>query len=212
VDVFPVDVFGGGGQQKNSANKTDVFQERQVYIGLQEIKDGRNQNTEQDRIVENKDDFFGEFVRPSFRIKLCVDACKIPGAGTDGHKNNLEKQGSIAYMIEVLYDDKSHSNGNRIKCIPQYIVKALVLFHLSHCKIQKKGMDARAPVIVGWLAFEIMCHKGFAENQQLFFPYFALREKPGHFSTAEQLDFLHLLPGGGPGSGTFEVPQVKIAG
>ena len=57
-----------------------------------------------------------------------------------------------------------------------------------------------------------MCHEGFAENQQLFFPYFALWEQPCHFSTAEQLDFLHLLPGGGPGSGTFEVPQVKIAG
>ena len=56
-----------------------------------------------------------------------------------------------------------------------------------------------------------MRHERFAENQQLFFPYFALREKPVHFSTAEQLDFLHLLSGSGPGSGTFEVPQVKIA-
>jgi hypothetical protein len=141
MDVFSVDVFCSCGQQKNGANKTDVLQERQVDIGLQEIKDGGNQYTEQDRIVENKDDFFGEFVRPSFRIELRINACKIPGAGTDGHKHDLEKQGSIAYMIKVLNDDESHSNGNRIKCIPQYIVKALVLFHLCLCKIQKKGIE-----------------------------------------------------------------------
>jgi ribosomal protein S3AE len=48
MDVFPVDVFSGGSQQKNSANKPDVLQERQVDTGLQEIKDGRNQYTEQD--------------------------------------------------------------------------------------------------------------------------------------------------------------------
>jgi hypothetical protein len=142
MDVFPVDVFGCGRQKKNGSNKTQVLKERQVDIGLQEIKDGRNQYAEQDRIVENEDDFFREFVRPSFCIKLRIDARKIPGAGTDGHKYDLEKKRSIAYMIEVLYDDKCHSNGNRIKCIPQYIVKALVLFHLCLCKIQKKGMDA----------------------------------------------------------------------
>jgi hypothetical protein len=68
------------------------LQERQVDIGLQEIKDGGNQYTEQDRIVENKDDFFGELVRSSFCIELRINACKIPGAGTNGHKNNLEKQ------------------------------------------------------------------------------------------------------------------------
>jgi hypothetical protein len=141
MDVFPVDVFGGGGQQKNGTNKTQVLQERQVDAGLQEIKDGRNQYAEQDRIVENKDDLFRELVRPSFRIKLRINARKIPSAGTDGHKNDLEKKGSIAYMIEVLNDDKSHSNGNRIKCIPQYIVKALVLFHLCLCKIQKKDIE-----------------------------------------------------------------------
>ena len=45
-------------------------------------------------------------------------------------------------MIEVLDEYKCHSNGNRIKCIPQYMVKALVLFHLCLSKIQKKGMDA----------------------------------------------------------------------
>jgi hypothetical protein len=57
-----------------------------------------------------------------------------------------------------------------------------------------------------------MRHKGFAEKQQLFFPDCTLGEESGHLSTAQQLDFLHLLPGGGPGSGTFEVPQVKTAG
>jgi hypothetical protein len=40
VDVFSVDVFGGGGQQKDGADKTKVLQERQVDIGLQKIKDG----------------------------------------------------------------------------------------------------------------------------------------------------------------------------
>jgi hypothetical protein len=52
-------------------------------------------------------------------------------------------------MIEVLDDDKCHSNGNRIKCIPQYIVKALVLFHLYLCKIGKKGMEDNALGIDG---------------------------------------------------------------
>jgi hypothetical protein len=66
MDVFPVDVFGGSGQQKNGTNKTQVLQERQFDTGLQEIKDGRNQYTEQDSIVENKDDFFRELVRPPF--------------------------------------------------------------------------------------------------------------------------------------------------
>jgi hypothetical protein len=61
-----VDVFGGGGQQKDGANKPDVLQKREVDTGLQEIKDGRNQYTEQDRIVENKDDLLRELVRSSF--------------------------------------------------------------------------------------------------------------------------------------------------
>jgi hypothetical protein len=61
-----VDVFGGGGQQKNGTNKTQVLQERQFDTGLQEIEDGRNQYAEQDSIVENKNDFFRELVRPPF--------------------------------------------------------------------------------------------------------------------------------------------------
>jgi hypothetical protein len=106
MDVFSVDVFGGGGQQKNGANKTQVLQERQVDIGLQEIKDGRNQYAEQDRIVENEDDLFRELVRPSFGIELRINACKIPGACADDHKNDLKNQRSIAYMIEVLDEYK----------------------------------------------------------------------------------------------------------
>ena len=57
-----------------------------------------------------------------------------------------------------------------------------------------------------------MRHKGFAENQQLFLPYFALREEFDHLRAAQQLDFLHLLPRSGPGFGTFEVPKIKIEG
>jgi len=57
-----------------------------------------------------------------------------------------------------------------------------------------------------------MCNKGFTENQQLFFPYFALRKQFAHLRSAQQLDFLYLLPGGGPRTSTFQVPEVKMAG
>ena len=57
-----------------------------------------------------------------------------------------------------------------------------------------------------------MRHEGFAENQQLFFPDFALWEQFDHLMMAEQSDFLYLLPGGSPRLRLFEVPQVKIAG
>ncbi len=57
-----------------------------------------------------------------------------------------------------------------------------------------------------------MCHKGFAEKQQLFFPDFAPWEQFDHLRSAQQLNFLYLLPGGGPRTSTFQVPEVKIAG
>ena len=57
-----------------------------------------------------------------------------------------------------------------------------------------------------------MCHKGFAENQQLFFPNCAFGKESGHLREAQQLDFFDLLPGGGPGFGTFKVPEVEIPG
>jgi hypothetical protein len=34
MDVFSVNIFGGGGQEKDGAYKTQVLQERQVDIGL----------------------------------------------------------------------------------------------------------------------------------------------------------------------------------
>jgi hypothetical protein len=40
VDVFAVDVFGGGGQQENHADKAQVLEETQVNVGLKKIKDG----------------------------------------------------------------------------------------------------------------------------------------------------------------------------
>ena len=53
----------------------------------------------------------------------------------------LKKKRCSAYVIELLDEYKCHNNGYRIKCIPQYIVKALVLFHLCLCKIQKNAWN-----------------------------------------------------------------------
>jgi hypothetical protein len=58
VDVFAVDVFGGGGQQENHSYKAKILEETQVDIGLKKIKNGGYKYTKQYRIVKDEDDLF----------------------------------------------------------------------------------------------------------------------------------------------------------
>ena len=137
MNVFAVNIFCANGKQEyDNGVKQENFK-LHCDIQLDEEQHCRQQNRENNAIVEYEDDLFRKFIGSSFCVKLGMNAGNIPNQDAQDDKENLIGNRGLSGRIPILDHPKCKQYGQSVQSIPEGDIVVLVFPRHRSCNIGK---------------------------------------------------------------------------